>query len=450
MEQTTKKRTAIRQKLKRMALLLSCISLLFAGLVGLIGMISIRARSIAVLKSQTEQNLLAAVTHKTEDAEMELKRITDYAQILSDFTHTLYKNPGHFKPIPVNRPLQENAGKYALQRCFASESYQLHDVQDEMFLLGNLEQVYTPIISLTRDMEMNIYVGSESGFLIGYDRDSGYDGEEGEDYYDFFKAEWYQLAKESGKAVFTDVYNDSIGRGLMISCASPFYSAQDAFAGAFCLDIHIDKIYEAIVDTALFPGARAFVIDRQGNAISQETAKNMYDEATLDKGTLQELKALATGVRLANDGMYYAYAPIKTTDWELCLCIPQKTVMAPIYEMNRHIYYAIFAYIVCLALVVAIVLVSARRIARSLSAPLEALTKDVEAISSGNLNQRARIFENDEIGDVAQSINDMADALKKHIESLTSMTAEKQKITNELNIAKQMQDFYTKAIDQLS
>ena len=448
MEQT-KKRTAIRQKVKRLMLFITLSSLFVASLVGLIGMMHIRAQSTKALLTQTEQNLMTTVTKRAEKAELE--RITDFASMFADFAHTFYTNPGHYRPHPVNPPQPENAGKYAIQRCIASTDYRLQDFQDEMNLLGNLEEIYEPVIRLTGDMEMNIYAGTESGFLIGYDRDSCYDSDEvTEDYYYYFDADWYKAAKESKSSLFTDVYSDSIGRGLMISCAAPFYNEKNDFAGAFCLDIHIDKLYETIVDLFMTPDSYAFVIDKAGNAITADRTMNVYENKTIDAAIRTDFKERKTGVQLARNGIYYAYAPIAATDWELCICIPQKTVMAPIYDMNRHILYVILIFMALLCVVLLLVLIETRAFSASLTHPLEELTKDVQEISRGNLDQRARVFDNDEIGDVAISINSMADSLKKHIESLTSVTKEKEKLSNDLNAANQVQQFYSKVIDQLS
>jgi sigma-B regulation protein RsbU (phosphoserine phosphatase) len=81
--------------------------------------------------------------------------------------------------------------------------------------------------------------------------------------------------------------------------------------------------------------------------------------------------------------------------------------------------------------------------------PLEVLTKDVQEISRGNFDQRATVFDNDEIGDVANGINAMAVSIKEYIASLTSVTAEKEKISTELNVANQVQQIYTKMMNSL-
>lgn len=454
MNPVLQKRKTIRKKISDMAILISSSSLLLASFVGLFGMMSIRSRSTQALIRQTEENLMSVITHKAEVAQGDIERITDFAEMFSDYAHRLYVNKNHYKPHPVLPPNPENAGKYAIQRCLAGESYKIESFREEMNLLGNLEEIYSTVIKVTSDIGMNIYAGSESGFLIGYDRDSGYDeGEEepsGEDYYNYFQSEWYKKAKSSKSIGFTDVYSDSIGRGLMISCYAPFYNEKDIFAGAFCLDLHIDKLYQTLVDMTGFTDSYAFLIDKQGNTITSGESKNIFKTSTIDSAITGKLRSLNMGVELAEDGNYYAYAPIMKTEWVLCLCIPKKSVLTPIFDMNRHILYAIIVFVLFLVLVLLVVMLVTRRFSISLTRPLEVLTKDVQEISRGNLDQKAQIFDNDEIGDVANGINAMALSLKDYIASLTSVTAEKEKISTELNVANQVQQIYTKMMNSLS
>ncbi len=63
----------------------------------------------------------------------------------------------------------------------------------------------------------------------------------------------------------------------------------------------------------------------------------------------------------------------------------------------------------------------------------------MKEISGGNLDYRARIRGNDEIGDLAGSFNDMAASLKDYIKNLAAVTAEKERIGAELHVATQIQ-----------
>ncbi|MBP5670983.1 MAG: SpoIIE family protein phosphatase, partial [Victivallales bacterium] len=85
------------------------------------------------------------------------------------------------------------------------------------------------------------------------------------------------------------------------------------------------------------------------------------------------------------------------------------------------------------------VIMLARLYSRTITRPLLRLKHDVQLISKGNLDRRAEITTNDEIGDLATSFNNMAVSLDQYIKDLTSVTAEKERIGAELDVAKHIQ-----------
>ena len=85
------------------------------------------------------------------------------------------------------------------------------------------------------------------------------------------------------------------------------------------------------------------------------------------------------------------------------------------------------------------VIMLARQASRAITRPLLRLKSDVQVISKGDLQRRAQVVTNDEIGDLATSFNNMAVSLDKYIKDLTSVTAEKERIGAELDVAKHIQ-----------
>ena len=146
-----------------------------------------------------------------------------------------------------------------------------------------------------------------------------------------------------------------------------------------------------------------------------------------------------TGVSLTTDGVYYAYTPISGTDWKLCIHIPEALILEPVAQMNRDVTNVIFVFIIVFALIIAVVFYAVRRFTARLTKPLIALGDDVKTISDGNLDYRAKLYSNDEISDLAIGFNNMAASLKTYINDLTAVTAEKERIGAELDVAKHIQ-----------
>ena len=71
--------------------------------------------------------------------------------------------------------------------------------------------------------------------------------------------------------------------------------------------------------------------------------------------------------------------------------------------------------------------------------PIKKLTDGVREIASGNLDKKIDIHTGDEIEHLATCFNAMTDELKNYMENLTKITAEKERISTELNVAKDIQ-----------
>ncbi|MCR5829485.1 MAG: SpoIIE family protein phosphatase [Lachnospiraceae bacterium] len=145
------------------------------------------------------------------------------------------------------------------------------------------------------------------------------------------------------------------------------------------------------------------------------------------------------GVDRTSDGIYYAYAPIRSTGWELGISIPESLILEPINRMNDSIRLTIVGFIIIFVFVVAIVCLYGLRLAKRFTEPIIALEKDVEVISGGNLEHRAQIRANNELGDLATCVNKMAVSLDQYINDLTKVTAEKERIGAEIDVATHIQ-----------
>ena len=71
--------------------------------------------------------------------------------------------------------------------------------------------------------------------------------------------------------------------------------------------------------------------------------------------------------------------------------------------------------------------------------PLSVLTQGVKEISAGNFEKKLEIRTNDELQTLAEDFNIMTDELKTQMKNLTKVTAEKERIATELDVATQIQ-----------
>ena len=71
--------------------------------------------------------------------------------------------------------------------------------------------------------------------------------------------------------------------------------------------------------------------------------------------------------------------------------------------------------------------------------PLNKLTQGVKEISGGNLDKKLNIKTGDEIQTLAESFNTMTDDLKTQMANLTEVTADRERIATELDVARRIQ-----------
>ena len=442
------KRKPIRKKIQSIVLLISIIALALTSIVGLFSMLMIKSDSEVALTNQMEQNLNNIVSDKAALADSELGKFSGYIKEFADYANWLYEHPDDFVDKEVLPPDAKNAGKYSMQRYLTTENISFDSIKTELSLLGNLEQIWNPVISANSEMITTIYIGTESGFMISYDPNADLGVTEGsyESYFNYYESSWFEDAKAAEGVFFTDMYPDSYGRGLTISCVSPFFDENGKFAGAVAMDILVTDLHTAIIDIDLGEGAYAFLVDKNADIIAspyveldQTEFENIKDASNPAYEISDNIMSGKTDVSLTTDGVYYAYTPISGTDWKLCIHIPEALILEPVAQMNHDVTNVIFVFIIVFALIIAVVFYAVRRFTARLTKPLIALGDDVKTISSGNLDYRAKLYSNDEISDLATGFNNMASSLKTYINDLTAVTAEKERIGAELDIAKHIQ-----------
>ena len=442
----TKPRRPIYRKILIMVLSISVAALFLTTTAGIISMFRIQEDSEQALINQMEQNLHNIATSKASLADSELGKYADYAQNLADYIHELYSHPESYTSHEVLPPRIENKGIYALQRVILDPSTDVNGMMDEIKLLGNIENICLPLMNTNGDVFTSIYAGAKTGFLLAYDKHSDnaipQDGKES--YYNFLDSSWFKTAESSNKVFFTDIYLDNYDMGLTITCAAPFYDAEGKFAGAVCIDILISNLYRAIVELELGEDAYAFLVDGNGQIISNPDkltaeAISLNQDEDITPDVAAEILAGKTGLALAGEKTYYAYTPIISTGWKFCVKIPESVILAPVRSVNMTVVYTILLFVAAFIFIIMLVVFIARRFSARLTIPILALGHDVREISSGNLDYRAEVRDNDEIGDLAQRFNDMAASLKEYVKNLASVTAEKERISTELNLATQIQ-----------
>ena len=438
------KRRPIQRQMNKIVLAIVAAAILLVSAAAVITMQHIRETSRTALVDRMETRLRETVENKSDLANEVLNSYADRVYMFVECAEDMYAHPEQYQPRDVLPPRPEMGGKPVMERTLASEDISVDDLHDEICLLGNLEPLFKSITESEDTNITDIYIGTVSGALLSY-TDVNYLGEvpeQGEFCYEYRQAGWYQTAVKEDRLIFTDIYYDHYGRGSMISCACPVYRDGE-LAAVVCLDIKNQDLQGDILSMSLPEGSYAFLLDSQRKVVADTrgiTEISLDDGRHGDKDVQEAICSGGTDVCLSADGTYYAYAPVQSNGWTLCIAAPRDSVLRPLDGLDQDIQNALFAFLAILLGIIGAAIVAVRLFAKQITHPLSELQKDAEIISGGNLDWQAKVLHNDEVGDLARSFNNMTKSLRTYIDDLTRVTAQTERIGAELDVATRIQN----------
>lgn len=269
--------------------------------------------------------------------------------------------------------------------------------------------------------------------------------------YHYFYADWYAIARELHKTIWTDPYFDEgAGNILMTTCATPFYRSDGeirSIKGVATADISLEWLQQIVQEIRVLKSGYGFLVTRNGVFLTHPHPQWVMNETlfSIEGPEGQALKEAGRHMVAGEsgwlpfqdpvtgaDGFLY-YAPVQTTGWSLGVFFPGREAMADITRLSAVVLFLGVAGLVFLGFVVWM-------IAGSITRPLRRLTEAVRTISTGNLDlSLPEPTAMDEVGVLSESVSRMQTSLKEYIHHLTETTAAKERIESELHIAREIQ-----------
>lgn len=443
------KRHPIEKRIRNVLLSIASIAILIMSVVIIIYMFLLRNRTSQAVVRQMEENVKHLVANKVDIAENELGNLVNYIESNASYINEIYIHPDNYVKRSVGQIDTSVVDKYSLQRTILNKNIDLNEISSEMGSLANTEALWETMIRGEDQTIASIYFGTESGFMLSYDKFASYaePDEDGELYFNYKERPWYIEAKDNQKTVIGELDQDYFGRGLTFTCSTPFYN-NGQFAGVVAMDILVSDLQKAVIDVDFDSSSDkdyAFIVSANGDIVaSPYIDKNaaVFENINSPNNEFYPIKNNILkdelGVSAFGDA-FCAYAPIKTANWVLCVYIPSELVLKGVKNIENTLKRMIIVFVLVLIISLAAVYMLSKRVSKRITAPILTLKNDVDIISEGNLDYKARVIGNDEISDLANSFNNMTNSLKNYINDLTSLTAEKERIGAELNVATHIQ-----------
>lgn len=409
---------------------------------------------------------------KANELDENLGKVKKDVIILSNMMTNIASNPEEYHSRNIFEPSKNDIDKITAQLLFSSEVVDKSSpiLRQEIGLTANIQDFLIQI-NTNSNVIISSYVASKNGFTIMVDRFAERKFQNSDikpDFYNATSRPWYIQAKKEDKTIFTDIVIDALGGGPCIICATPYY-ANGQFAGVVGMGTFLDNINEIILNTKIGDNGFGFVINKQGQIIASphttgdlitgiNNIKDLRQSTNISLAdAVQKIINEKAGLTEANiDGKdyYLAYAPMKNTDWYFVTAMEVDTVIAPAKETHENIIniateymdnlsektkMTVIGMIISISILLFFITYIGWSLADYLTKPIRQLSKGVQQIAMGNFNGKLNIHTGDEIESLAISFNAMTTELQTYIKNLEQITAEKERIATELNVATNIQ-----------
>ena len=428
------RRKTIRAKVTRLVLTITLVSLLLSSLIGFFVIERVNTLTAESLSAQLSDNVFNLVCEKADIADSEFDRFLDCVGAFAVQIGAMYDHPENWLPRDIAPPDASKAGVPTMRYLLRSPFVDPASVQAEKEMLGNLEISWQSVYDQNRGTVCSIYLATADGLHVVYDDAS--DRSADRQYFNYSGRAWYQQAMVSRKPSFTDFYQDSFGRGLMITCCAPVYDSSSEFRAVVAMDLLIEDVYKRIVSLDAGEGTQVFLMDRNMNTVDPENHTRLINSRVL----FEEFERSAEESVPDSDSYFFSAVRVPSTGGTLAVRVPRSAVLGPAERIEQDVNrFPVYLLSLCLLLTLLSIPVI-QLFSSSLTRPLHQLGRDAVLISAGNLAHHSDVSTNDEVGDLARSFNQMAASLQQYVADLTRVTAEREHIGAELNIAARIQE----------
>lgn len=299
---------------------------------------------------------------------------------------------------------------------------------------------YLPDYNVKEIGHLDLYVVTESGMCL--------DGTEtalGDNYADLRRENWYKTAKKTGKTYWSGIFKGKVTKKIKVTCAMPVYDAEGAFRGCVSGDVAVEAFRDMIEEFDEEQITSVIFFDRSDKMMY---ATNNYKDAARVKKYLGREKIVNLGDEI------YSFTTLEETGWKICLVLDQDIVTQTTKKLQadiegnaaetagivqESIRKTILFFGISMAAGVLLAVAAANFLAAGFVRPIRKLMSQVKEAGSGNLEQEIAVRSRNEIGQLADAFQNMTGELREYMDHLQGMAADKERMTAELNIARQIQ-----------
>ena len=398
--------------------------------------------------------------------------IRSRVMMVADYAAKIFADPESFPPKPYAGPDASLNGQLVAQVVWADGV----DPEDPVLagragLLSNLSELMISICAATESD--NLYVGTPEGIFLSVNSTSAtWFQEDGTPLsYDARTRFWYKQAQEAGDLVFSDLEVDATTKEMSVVCAMPVYRPDGGLAAVVGSDLFLHAM-ETVAQGYVSDGGYSWIVNRDGHVIyspnpellQMEESANAVDLRASENQDLAALlnDAMAGGsdVRVVSvNGVpfYMKGVPIPTVGWTLFSAFPKESVdqvevtLLDTYDHitgdARALYRDRLAHrhrssMILMGLLTLVAIAGAILLGKRIVKPLNTITNRIASLGEDNpeFKMEDAFRTGDEIQVLAESFAALSHKTVEYVDEVRRVTAEKERIGTELQMARQIQE----------
>ncbi len=225
---------------------------------------------------------------------------------------------------------------------------------------------------------------------------------------------WYS-AVETDSTILTGAYVDASTGNLILSAATPVYDKSGkSIIGVAGADIALDHINELLPAYKIGNNGFVILVMGDGTVIYHPNSDNQLKNLSEMNVSESVMNAVAsqkdTSVKYKADGSSkYGYVGrIGTTDYYTLSCMPSSEYFASLIQ-------CIVVVLLLVIVGVVIIILAIRKLAAGITKPIISLNDVAQELAAGNLDVSLHVDSENEIGELADSIDKTVTRLKEYI-----------------------------------
>ncbi len=270
--------------------------------------------------------------------------------------------------------------------------------------------------------------------------------------YNYLHWDWYTIPVREARNVWSEPYYDEGGGdALMTTFSVPSYKTlgdTSSFVAVQTVDVSLKWLNEMLSSMQFFESGFAFLISKEGKVISHpDSSLVMKKEITQlarelnDKEfetLIQKMLNGEEGFAVINKGFFSQkslvyYSPLQNNSWSLGFVFPESELYSDLSLLNNRL---IFILILGTLLLFVLIIFLSGRITKPIRKLALIMSNDSETFINTKI---PNISGSSEIRSLRKSFQLLQKELRRYICNLKDVTATKERIESEINIASKLQ-----------